>query len=51
MQPFSFLTEDISLKLIEWLELLRLQGFHKVFIYELNAHPNITKVVFLLFYR
>ena len=36
---------DFSARLIEWLELLRAQGFSKVFLYATDVHPNIAKVL------
>ena len=36
---------DISITLVQWLEMLRELGAHKVFIYNLASHPNITKVL------
>ncbi|MPC21722.1 hypothetical protein E2C01_014718 [Portunus trituberculatus] len=37
--------EDISLKIVEWLELLFLLGADKVFLYDLGIHPNISKIL------
>ncbi|XP_045115112.1 uncharacterized protein LOC123506833 [Portunus trituberculatus] len=37
--------EDFSLRLVEWLELLRAQGFSQVFLYVTDVHPNINKVL------
>ncbi|CAL4066096.1 unnamed protein product [Meganyctiphanes norvegica] len=36
---------DISIKLVEWLELLNILGVSKVFFYEFNVHPNISRVL------
>ncbi|CAF1230640.1 unnamed protein product [Didymodactylos carnosus] len=51
-QPFAvcvkgleFLSEDISVKLIEWIELLNLLGAEKIFFYEFDIHPNISQVL------
>ncbi|XP_023324386.1 uncharacterized protein LOC111698309 isoform X2 [Eurytemora carolleeae] len=38
-------TEDISFRLVEWLELLRILGATKVFIYETDLHPNTHKTL------
>ena len=35
---------DISLRLIEWIELLRAQGVDKIFLQILAVHPNVMKV-------
>ena len=40
----DFPTEDISLRLIEWIELSRALGAAKIFLYQLDLHPNIVKV-------
>lgn len=37
--------EDFSERLVEWLEMLKLLGVHKVYMYELQVHPNISKVL------
>nr|XP_027234582.1 uncharacterized protein LOC113825927 [Penaeus vannamei] len=37
--------DDISISLVEWLELLRAQGVAKVFLLETSVHPNIEKVL------
>lgn len=37
--------EDFSVRLVEWLELLRAQGFVQVFLYVADVHPNITEVL------
>ncbi|XP_042870119.1 uncharacterized protein LOC122251934 [Penaeus japonicus] len=37
--------EDISIRLVEWLELLRALGFARVFLLQTIVHPNIEKVL------
>ncbi|XP_047501900.1 uncharacterized protein LOC125047633 isoform X2 [Penaeus chinensis] len=41
----SYYHEDVSIQLVEWLELLRALGFARVFLYETEVHPNIEKVL------
>lgn len=36
--------DDISLQIIEWVELLLLLGADKIFCYVLSVHPNVMKV-------
>ncbi|XP_037931752.1 uncharacterized protein LOC119666542 [Teleopsis dalmanni] len=36
---------DHSARVVEWLELLRLLGVTKVYMYDLYSHPNLTKVL------
>ena len=36
---------DISVRMVEWLELLFLLGTDKVFFYDLGIHPNISKTL------
>ncbi|XP_037931758.1 uncharacterized protein LOC119666547 [Teleopsis dalmanni] len=36
---------DMSARLVEWLELLRLLGVEKVFMYKLQLHANVEKVL------
>ena len=45
VKGLDFLFEDMSVRLVEWLELLRLLGAAKVFLYDLEVHPNISKVL------
>ncbi|XP_064080894.1 uncharacterized protein LOC135197749 [Macrobrachium nipponense] len=39
--PFN----DLSVRLTEWLELLFLLGANKVFMYDMEVHPNISKIL------
>lgn len=41
----SYYHEDVSIRLVEWLELLRASGFARVFLYETDVHPSIQKVL------
>lgn len=45
VKGLDFYREDLSVKLVEWLELLFLLGVDKVFLYQLQVHPNISKVL------
>ena len=45
VKSLSFPTDDVSARLVEWIELLFLQGADKVFLYQLNIHPNVSKVL------
>ncbi|XP_063833266.1 uncharacterized protein LOC135082401, partial [Ostrinia nubilalis] len=45
VKGLDFLHEDLSVRLVEWIELVRLLGADKIFFYELQVHPNITKVL------
>ena len=36
--------EDVSMRFIEWIELLRAQGVDKIFLTILAVHPNVKKV-------
>ena len=40
----DFPVEDISMKLVEWIEISRALGAAKIFLYQLDVHPNIAKV-------
>ena len=35
---------DVSMRIIEWIELLRAQGVDKIFLSVLAVHPNVNKV-------
>ncbi|XP_031347648.1 uncharacterized protein LOC116174011 [Photinus pyralis] len=45
VKGLDFLYEDLSVRLVEWIELLNLLGADKIFFYELQVHPNISKVL------
>ena len=45
VKGLSFPDQDLSVRLVEWLETLRVLGAKKVFLYELEVHPNISKVL------
>lgn len=45
VKGLDFLHEDLSVRMVEWLELLRILGAKKVFLYDLETHPNISKVL------
>ena len=37
--------DDTSIKFMEWIEVLRLQGVKKIVLYILDVHPNVMKVI------
>lgn len=41
----DFLYDDKSVKLIEWIELITLLGADKIYFYDLQIHPNVSKVL------
>ena len=45
VKGLDLLHEDLSVRLVEWIELLGILGADKVFFYELQVHPNISKVL------
>jgi hypothetical protein len=45
VKGLDYLYEDLSVRLIEWIELLNILGADKIFFYNLETHPNITKVL------
>ncbi|KAF5281779.1 hypothetical protein FQR65_LT14526 [Abscondita terminalis] len=45
VKGLDFPHEDVSVRLVEWIELLNLLGADKIFFYELQVHPNISKVL------
>ncbi|KAA0187799.1 hypothetical protein HAZT_HAZT003635 [Hyalella azteca] len=45
VKSLDFPKEDLSVRLVEWFETLRHLGAEKIFLYELEVHPNITKVL------
>ena len=45
VKGLDFLYTDLSVRLIEWIELIRLLGASQIFFYDLESHPNIKKVL------
>lgn len=45
VKGLDFLHEDLSVRLVEWIELLNILGAEKIFLYDLEVHPNISKVI------
>lgn len=45
VKGLDFPHEDVSVRLVEWIELLNLLGAGKIFLYELDVHENISKVL------
>jgi len=45
VKGLDFPEDDLSIKLTEWLEVLGSLGADKIFLYNLEVHPNITKVL------
>lgn len=45
VKGLDFEHEDLSVRLVEWIELLGILGAEKIFFYQLQVHPNITKVL------
>jgi len=45
VKGLDFPEDDLSVKLVEWIELLSALGADKIFFYNLDVHPNITKVL------
>jgi hypothetical protein len=44
VKGFDFVT-DISVRLVEWIELLAALGVDNILSYELSVHPNVSKVL------
>ncbi|KAJ8666839.1 hypothetical protein QAD02_008501 [Eretmocerus hayati] len=45
VKGLDFLHEDLSVRLVEWIELIGLLGADKIFFYQLQVHPNVSKVL------
>ncbi|TDG39251.1 hypothetical protein AWZ03_014327 [Drosophila navojoa] len=45
LKCMDFIYRDLSWRLIEWLELIRILGADKVVFYDCQIHPNITRVL------
>ena len=44
VKGLDFPDDDLSIRLTEWIELLNTLGADKIFLYNLEVHPNVTKV-------
>ena len=44
-QGLDFPDTDLSVRLVEWLELLRILGADRVFLYSLAMQGNVSRVV------
>ena len=45
VKGLDFPEDDLSVRLTEWIELLTSLGADKIFLYNLEVHPNVTKVL------
>lgn len=45
VKGLEFLYDDVSAKLVEWVELILMLGADKIHMYELEVHANISKVL------
>lgn len=45
VKGLDFPHDDVSIRLVEWIEMLNLLGASKIFLYELDVHKNISKVL------
>ena len=45
VKGLDFPTEDLSVRLAEWIEVLSALGADTIFLYDLGVHPNVTKVL------
>lgn len=45
VKGLDFLYDDLSVRLVEWIEMLNILGAEKIYFYELQVHPNISKVL------
>jgi hypothetical protein len=43
VKGLDFPDHDMSVRLVEWLETLEALGANKVFLYNLEIHPNVTR--------
>ena len=45
VKAFRNSTYDLSVRLIEWLEMLKIVGADKVYLYKYDAHKNMEKTL------
>ena len=44
VKGLDFPDDDLSFKMMEWIEVLSALGADKIFLYNLNVHENVAKV-------
>ena len=44
VKGMDFPLDDLSVRMVEWLEVLKALGADKIFLYNLDVHPNVRKV-------
>ena len=44
VKGMDFPLDDLSVRMVEWLEVLKALGADKIFLYSLDIHPNVSKV-------
>ena len=44
LKPFEFTYDDVSLRLVEWFEMIKLLGADQVWSYNFTNHENVAKV-------
>ena len=44
VKGLDFPDDDLSIRIAEWIQLLHTLGADKIFFYNLEVHPNISKV-------
>ena len=45
VKGLDFPLEDLSVRLVEWLEVLKALGADKIFLYNLDVHPDVNRVL------
>ena len=45
VKGMSFPTDDLTLKIMEWIEVLKSLGVDTIFLYDLAIHPNVKKLL------
>lgn len=45
VKGLDFLYDDLSVRLVEWIEMLRILGADKIYFYELQFHSNMSKIL------
>lgn len=45
VKGLDYFHDDVSVRLIEWIELLHILGANKVFFYDFQVHPNVSRTL------
>ncbi|TRY68744.1 hypothetical protein TCAL_02493 [Tigriopus californicus] len=45
VKGFDIPTDDLSVRIVEWVEMLKVMGVNRLFLYNMAVHPNVQRVL------